>query len=63
MAIKVYRQGALNDVNSMEQGEKALKQDCKQIYEQMKVTNDEKCALACRQFLNQYHSEIIASLS
>ena len=47
----------------MAQGEQALKQDCKQIYEQMKVNNDEKCAFACTQFLNQYHSEIMASLT
>ena len=29
----------------------------------MKVNNDEKCAFSCTQFLNQYHSEILASLS
>ena len=40
-----------------------LKQECKQIFEQVKMNNDETCTMECTRFLNQYHSEIMASLS
>ena len=40
-----------------------VKRDCKEFFEQVKVRNDEACALACTELLNQYHAEVMASLS
>ena len=62
-AIKVYKLGAINEGNSAAQGEETFKRECKEIFEQIKVTNDETCAFSCTQFLNRYHGEIMASLA
>ena len=62
-AIKVYLQGAISDEKLIKQGEDKVRRECKEIYEQIKVKNDETCAVACTQFLNQFHGEIMSSLT
>ena len=46
-AIKVYLSGAINDGKSASEGEERVRRECKEIYEQIKVKNDESCATAC----------------
>ena len=50
-ALRVYRERSMAGT-TCEEGEDNIRRECKEIYEQVKLRNNEACTAACTQFLN-----------
>ena len=50
-AMKLYKLRSMEG-NECTEGEQALRRECKELFEQIKIRNDEACTFACTGFLN-----------
>ena len=62
-ALQLYRERAIFGDDTAKKGEQIVKNECRDIYAQVKAKNDETCALACTEFLNPFHEEVMKSLA